>query len=172
MTPQTIDRDPGFEAELIAYLAAAGYKVTKARAPRITTGGTWPRLGGTTPAKAPKGHDHCAEHWKVEGYRKPICIARAGTMREDGRDTGEPIPPAWTDAPTALRFALDLAAMQPDPSATHDRAWWDAWHTERNSSIAAQKATEITEAEISRLEAEGMTRSDAQSVAMAQQVAA
>ena len=118
-------------AAMVAYLSEHGYSVRKARASRAEG------PLGTTLAKAPKGHEHCAEHYKVNGYRKPVCIAAAGTVRENGRDTGEPIGPQWTERDTVLRFALDMAAARPDPSQSHDRAWWDAWHEARNAALDA-----------------------------------
>jgi hypothetical protein len=139
---QTFDTQSEFDAAgMIAYLTAHGYRVSKARA--VKDAGTWPRLGGCTPAKAPKGHEHCLTHWKVEGYRKPVCIAQPGTIREDGQDTGQPVGAEWCDATTVLRFALDLAAQRPDPAAVHDRAWWDAWHAERNAAMAAMARGEV-----------------------------
>lgn len=106
--------DPAWLAELTAELATYGYKVTKARAPRAGTSTESAPIGradGCTPAKAPKGHTHCAEHWRVPGMRKPVCIVPQGlTIREDGRDTGELVPAEWTDTDTVLAFAVDVGA--------------------------------------------------------------
>lgn len=99
--------DDAFLAEVTAYLAERGYKVTKSRAPRLTSSAELP-ADGRKRAKDPSGrnHGHCAEHWRLPGYAKPVCVARP-ELAEDGAPIGE----EWTDRERVLAFAGELAAI-------------------------------------------------------------
>lgn len=122
MTAYATDHDPAFIAELTAYLAAQGYKVTKTRAPRAGATSTDARADGCKPARSTSGlHAGCVEHWRVPGMRKAVCVTPAGTIREDGRDTGEPIGPEWVETDAVLAFALELARIG-EAHAARDRA--------------------------------------------------
>jgi len=84
-------------AEATAYLEAAGYRVSKARA-KV-------RADGIQPGRPTgKGHgEQCAEHWRVPGYTRALCVLQPGV-----RDDGLPIGPDWTDRERVLAFAVEM----------------------------------------------------------------
>jgi len=69
------------------------------------------RADGCTLGKATgKGHSaDCAEHWRVPGLRRSVCVLRPGSVAPDGSSIG----PDWTDRETVLTFAVDCGARTP-----------------------------------------------------------
>ena len=61
---------------------------------------------------APAGHA-CAEHYRIAGYRKPVCVAPG--VAPDGAI----IPADWSDAAVVLAFARELAASVPVRAEWH-----------------------------------------------------
>ena len=73
MTMQYAAPDPSGLPELdiagmVAALKAAGYSVRKARATTDTAPGRKPAR------RTGKAHGACIEHWKIDGYAKPVCV--------------------------------------------------------------------------------------------------
>jgi len=79
--------------EAIATLTAAGYRVTK---PRATAGRKPARASG-------KGHGNCAAHFRLDGFRKPVCVLGARTIE------GETLPPQSADE--VIDFAEEIRAI-------------------------------------------------------------
>jgi hypothetical protein len=90
---------------LIATLRApAARTVAPARRARPGT-----RPDGCAPGRASgRQHARCAEHWRVPGFARAVCVLRPGPAED-----GTPIGADWTDSATVLRFALDCAGRAP-----------------------------------------------------------
>ena len=102
--PDTADllaRIAGLETELAAVRAESAPRKPGSKRPSA------PRKPAARSAR-PTGRGHseaCAEHVRVEGYSRALCVLKPGLLREDGT----PVDPFYSDRAAVVAFASELA---------------------------------------------------------------